>query len=102
MAFVGNIGSRARVRDAIGAFRATRSLPPLGAALPNAVPGVGWSDHWSFWQEGYAAIEITDTALYRNPSYHTALDTPDMLDYNRMARFVVAMRPVAEALAKSN
>jgi hypothetical protein len=42
---------------------------------------VGWSDHWSFWQEGYPAIMVTDTAPFRYPHYHTAADTPDRIDY---------------------
>jgi hypothetical protein len=33
---------------------------------------------------------ITDTAFYRNRAYHTADDTPDRLDYDRMAQVVVA------------
>jgi hypothetical protein len=31
---------------------------------------------------------ITDTAFYRNPHYHTSTDTPDILDYRRMAMVV--------------
>jgi len=99
VAMVGNLTSRALVRDALGAFRSTHSLPSIGAALPNSIPGVGWSDHWSFWQAGYHAIEITDTAPYRNPFYHTSDDIPDPLDYPRMARFTAAMCRVVDAVA---
>lgn len=101
VAFAGNLRSASLVREALGAFRATRSMPSLGAALPNSIPGVGWSDQWSFWQEGYKAIEITDTAPYRNPFYHTAGDTPDRLDYGRMARLTTAMTAVVKELAES-
>ncbi|MFL5318794.1 MAG: M28 family peptidase, partial [Myxococcaceae bacterium] len=52
---------------------------------PEAVPGIGWSDHASFWKQGYPAVMITDTAFYRNPRYHKAEDTADTLDYARMA-----------------
>jgi Zn-dependent M28 family amino/carboxypeptidase len=62
VAFVGNILSRPLVHETLRAFRATGALPSIGAALPSVLPGVGWSDHWSFWQEGFRAIEITDTA----------------------------------------
>jgi hypothetical protein len=101
VAFIGNVSSRPLVHRAIGAFRAASALPSIGAAAPNAIPGVGWSDHWSFWQEGYPGIEVTDTALYRNPFYHTPADTPNRLDFPRMARFGSAMADVIRALAKA-
>ena len=101
VAFVGNVGSGALVRETVGAFRRTAALPSEGAALPNAIPGVGWSDHWSFWQQGYPGIEVTDTAPYRNPYYHTAKDTPEKLDYDRLARLTAAMYEVVAELASS-
>jgi Zn-dependent M28 family amino/carboxypeptidase len=88
IAFVGNLASRELVRAAIVSFRHHAPFPSEGAALPNALPGVGWSDHWSFWQMGYKAIMITDTAPFRYPYYHTEDDTPDKLDYDRLARVV--------------
>jgi hypothetical protein len=86
IAFVGNIGSRGLVRRSISTFRKAVHFPSEGAALPSAIPGVSWSDHWSFWKNGYDAIMITDTAPYRYPHYHDAADTPGKLDYERMAR----------------
>ena len=99
VAFAGNVGSRSLVHQTLRAFRKTGALSSVGAAVPNAVPGAGWSDHWSFWQQGFSAIEITDTAPSRNPYYHTAQDTPDRLDYDRLARFTGAMQEVIEVLA---
>jgi hypothetical protein len=97
--FVSNLKSRALLHRAIAAFRAHATLPTQGAAAPSWVPGVWWSDHWSFWREGYHAIMITDTAPYRNPFYHTPQDTPDKLDYDRMARVVHGLTHVVRALA---
>lgn len=94
VAFVGNVHSRSLVHRAIASFRNSATLPSIGAALPNAIPGVGWSDHWAFWQQGFPGIEITDTALFRNPLYHTPGDTPRRLDYDRLARFTSAMEVV--------
>jgi hypothetical protein len=82
--FVSNLESRELLRNAIRSFRHHTKFPSEGAALPNALPGVGWSDHWSFWQVGYPAVMITDTATFRYPHYHTEADTPDKLDYDRM------------------
>lgn len=49
------------------------------------VPGFDFSDHWSFWQERYPAIMITDTAYLRNPNYHKDTDRFDTLNYEKMA-----------------
>ncbi|HEY8077076.1 MAG TPA: M28 family peptidase [Labilithrix sp.] len=100
LGFVGDLGSRALVRDAIRTFRASSALPSEGAALPRFVQGVGWSDHWSFWQVGYPAIMITDTAPFRNPHYHTPGDRPDTLDYARLARAVTGVREVVAKLVE--
>ncbi len=50
--------------------------------------GADLSDHRNYWQRGYPAVMITDTAFLRNHNYHTAGDTPDTLDYQRMAKVV--------------
>lgn len=94
LGFVANIRSAALLRRAVGSFRRGTSLPAEGAALPAVIPGVGWSDHWSFWQAGYPAVMVTDTAPYRYPWYHTAWDTPEKLDYGRMARAVTGLAAV--------
>jgi Zn-dependent M28 family amino/carboxypeptidase len=54
--FVGNLGSRKLVRSALRSFRRHAAFPSEGAAVPERIPGVGWSDHWSFWQAGYRAM----------------------------------------------
>lgn len=98
IAFVGNTGSKAFVRECIATFRAHARFPSQGAALPSVLPGIGWSDHWSFWQEDYPALMVTDTAPFRYPYYHTAEDTPDKLDYERLAFVVLGMEKVIDAL----
>jgi len=99
VAFVGNMGSRSLVREAIGEFRKGTKFPSEGAAMPGFVSGVGWSDHWSFWQVGYPALMVTDTAPFRNPSYHTPDDKPGTLDYDRMARVATGLTAVVRKLA---
>ncbi len=97
--FVANLRSAALARRAIATFRANASFPSQGAAAPWWVPGVWWSDHWPFWRQGYRAIMITGTAPYRNPFYHTPEDTPEKLDYGRMARVVDGLAAVVRDLA---
>jgi Peptidase family M28 len=97
---VGNLSSRSLVRDSVKHFRETTQFPSEGVAAPGGMTGVGWSDHWSFWQEGYPAIMITDTAPFRNPNYHKLLDKPETLDYEPMARVTVGVARLVEYLGK--
>jgi len=98
--FVGNTRSRALLRSAISAFKNARKLPCEGALMPAAIPGIGWSDQWSFWECGYPAIMVTDTAPFRYPHYHSSTDTPDKLDYDRFALVVSGLEKVIAELAK--
>jgi len=98
--FVSNVPSRNLLRRVIGLFRKHAKIPSEGAALPAFIPGVSWSDQWSFWQHGYLGIMITDTAPFRYPHYHSATDTPDKLDYDRFALVVSGMEKVIEELDK--
>jgi len=67
--------------------------------VPAAIPGVGWSDHWAFWQAGFAAMMVTDTAPFRYPWYHTAGDTPEKIDYERLAQVIDGLEAVIQSLA---
>jgi len=91
IAFISNLRSRGLLRRVLGSFRAVATLPSEGAALPASMPGVAWSDHRSFWDVGIPAIMITDTAPFRDPQYHLHTDTPERLDYERIARLVVGL-----------
>jgi hypothetical protein len=91
VAVIGDVGSRKLVREVVASFRRHAQFPSEGGAVPSVVPGAGWSDHWSFWQAGYPAVMITDTALFRYPYYHTPEDVPDKLDFDRMARVTAAL-----------
>jgi hypothetical protein len=99
LAFVSNIASRRLLRSAGRHFRSTTKFPSEGAAAPADIPGVSWSDHWSFWQQGYPAVMLTDTAPYRYPHYHLPTDTPDKLDYDSFARVVMGLSRMFAELA---
>jgi Zn-dependent M28 family amino/carboxypeptidase len=99
LAFVSNFSSRPLLHEAIAVFRRQAEFPSQGVAAPALLPGVDWSDHASFWEQGYPALMLTDTALYRYPWYHSAQDTPDKVDYARLARVVGGLRAMLAELA---
>jgi Zn-dependent M28 family amino/carboxypeptidase len=98
IAFVSNLRSRALLRRCVKRFS---GLPVESGALPEFIAGVAWSDQYAFWKFGYPAVMVTDTALYRNPHYHTASDTPATLDYDRLGRVVEGLNSVVLDLANA-
>ncbi len=94
VAFVGLTSSRAFLRRMVGMFRELVPFPSVGGTAPGIIPGIDWSDHWSFDQVGIPALMITDTALFRYPHYHTSADSPDKVDYDRLARVVSGLGQV--------
>jgi hypothetical protein len=99
IAFASNVGSRGLLRRVVETFRAHASVPSEGGALPEEITGVAWSDQWSFWQHGYEAVMVTDTALFRNRNYHTANDLPATLDYGRLMLVVEGLHAAVAELA---
>ncbi len=85
---VGKLTQGLAVRRVKNAMSRGSTLPVYSINAPTFVPGIDWSDHLNYWEAGYTAVMITDTSLNRNPNYHTANDTPDTLDYERMAMVV--------------
>jgi Zn-dependent M28 family amino/carboxypeptidase len=78
-------------------------LPVQCLAVPErgmAMISVRLSDHSSFWDAGYPALMVTDTAFYRNPNYHEPTDTPDTLDYPFLAKVTAGMAAVGRMLRR--
>jgi len=90
-------GTVARVKKAM---RGASDLPVHAIAAPALIPGIDFSDHRSYWEFGYDAVMVTDTAFYRNKYYHTLQDTPDRLDYVRMAKVVEGTYAVVREYSK--
>jgi len=60
-------------------------FPFIPAALPRRlVPVIELSDHRGYWDEGYPALMVTNTAFLRNPNYHQPTDRLETLDFERM------------------
>ena len=76
-------------------------LPVVGPALMDVPVARNFSrsDHVRFWQAGLPAIQVTNTANFRNPNYHRPTDTPDTLDYATLAGIVAATALLVERLA---
>jgi len=92
--FVADVNSGPLVNQVLSSFRNHAQFPSEATSLPDKIQGVGWSDQWSFWKFGYPGVMITDTAPFRYPHYHRRTDTPDKLNYERMARVVQGLEKV--------
>jgi Zn-dependent M28 family amino/carboxypeptidase len=91
---VGDIGSRKFALNLYNAFQKNPSLPVVKLLVPFKgwlLPNVRLSDHSSFWDQGYNAVMVTDSAFYRNPHYHLPSDTMEKLDYEFMAEVVKSL-----------
>ncbi|WP_298209457.1 M28 family peptidase [Acidovorax sp.] len=99
IAFVATTADLGLVRTAVGSFRSHAAFPSEGIAAPRFIPGVDYSDHAAYIDQGYPALMVTDTAPYRYPHYHTRQDTPDKVDFDRLARVVLGIEGVVRDLA---
>jgi Zn-dependent M28 family amino/carboxypeptidase len=88
---VGNLEQRQLTRNFKVGMKGTTDLPVFSICGPAAIPGIDFSDHRNYWQMGIPALMITDTSFYRNLAYHTPADTPDRLDYQKMAQVVTGV-----------
>lgn len=101
VAFVSNLRSVGWLKRTAAAFRERSSFPAESLAMFTPVaPGAAWSDHSSFWENGFHALMVTDTAFYRYPYYHTPHDTPDRLTYGALARVTDGLYEAILALAE--
>jgi Zn-dependent M28 family amino/carboxypeptidase len=98
--FVSDRNSRGLLLESVTAFRRHARFPSEGLAAPAWITGVDWSDHWSFWEEGYAALMVTDTAPFRYPHYHSGEDTPDKICFDCLTRVTGGLIHVVKALSE--
>lgn len=100
IAAIGDGGSGALLdtfaRAAEGVVPVVTLTVPLKGWL---VPDTRRSDNARFWDEGYPALLVTDTADLRNPHYHRASDTPETLDYEFLERATMAVWETVREIA---
>jgi Zn-dependent M28 family amino/carboxypeptidase len=94
VAIVGDLGSGRWIKRVRTGFGTMTDLPVKSFRAPGSIPGVMWSDHWSFRELGLPGLLITDTAFLRYPWYHDEQDTPEKLDYIRMAEVVRGLHAI--------
>jgi Zn-dependent M28 family amino/carboxypeptidase len=82
--FIGLIGSISTIPDLIHLQHHMKSSVPcewLPAGWKGlTIPDTRRSDHAPFWDAGYKALMVTDTANMRNPHYHKSSDRLETLD----------------------
>jgi len=100
IAVVGNFTMRRWVEEFAVLFRQHSAFSIRSAVLFDFIPGVDFSDHWSFWQMGFPAIMVTDTAFYRYPHYHANSDTFEKLNYKSLAVVIEGLGGVLFELAE--
>jgi Zn-dependent M28 family amino/carboxypeptidase len=96
---VGNLRSWRLLLSFRRGFRSASALRLFSIALPESVNEIRLSDNSSFWDQGYPALMVTDTSFLRNPHYHRPTDTPDTLDYARLAAATCGVAGALKRLA---
>jgi len=99
VAFIGLLNARPLLHRTVRSFRTHTAFPTIGGVGPSFVPGLDWSDHWAFARHGFPAVMVTDTALFRYAHYHLPSDTPDKVDFNKLARVTKGIERVIRELA---
>ncbi len=103
--FIGVVGNK-KADGIMTGFKesAKRYVPELKVVTYRApargflLPETRFSDHAPFWDAGYPAVMITDTAMFRNPNYHTPFDTSETLSPDFMAQVAAALIHTVEGL----
>jgi aminopeptidase YwaD len=95
ISIIGNERSRPFLEEVVRSFKKHTSHLPIEVLL---VPGNGegmeearLSDNSSFWDRGFPAVMITDTAFLRNPNYHLPSDTMETLDFEFMRKVALGV-----------
>ncbi|MGH7827522.1 MAG: M28 family peptidase [Candidatus Binatia bacterium] len=86
---IGNWNSSSLLNKFARQMRQVKGLPVETLSVPGngaLIPEVRLSDHSPFWDQGYPALMITDTAFHRNPHYHGSTDTLETLNLGFMAK----------------
>jgi Zn-dependent M28 family amino/carboxypeptidase len=101
LAIVSNLESEPLLKECATAFRSAVRFPSIALSATETVRGLDYSDHQSFWRLGYSAVMVTDTAFFRYPHYHERTDTPDKIDFDRLAVVSTGLTAIIKKIASS-
>lgn len=98
IAVLSNAGSN-QLLQALRPALATASLPVEELILPDSAPLAREGPQARFWGAGLSGLVLTDTAQYRSPHFDDLGDTPDKLDFDRLARVAKLLDQIVLHLA---
>jgi hypothetical protein len=101
IAIIGSYSDRKFVRRIKAYMRGASDLPVYSMCAFKSFPGLDYSDHLNYWNHGYKAVMVTDTAFMRNLNYHGPSDTFERLDYERMSDVVIGVYEAVVRLANN-
>jgi len=99
VAVVGNFPSANVVINLVEGMSKGADFPVRSIVAPSFLPGVYFSDQWSFWKTGYPAVMVTDTAFLRYKHYHKRTDTIEKLNFIKMCYVIQGLREGVETLS---
>lgn len=102
IAIVGDLGAGPSIERVKRGMTAIDAIEVHSLRAPTWLAPVDLSDHAPFRDLGLPGVLVTDTAFMRNPHYHAATDTPDRLDYDRLAAVVQALHGVLDEGSQSD
>ena len=104
IAIIGNERSKELFGKVCQSFKTYIPQLPLEFLI---VPGNGegmeevrLSDHSTFWDQGFPALMVTDTAFLRNPNYHLPSDKMETLNFEFMQKVAIGIYFSVVELAK--
>jgi Zn-dependent M28 family amino/carboxypeptidase len=100
IAMVGNFPSWGLVQKLEKQFKRSSNFPISSIVAPSFIPGIYFSDHASFWKEGYRSVMVTDTAYLRNKNYHRMTDRLETINFEKMAYVVCGLKEAIVGFAK--
>ena len=88
IAVIGKWGQAEPVKAVKKLMRQAGNIDVYSINAPTMLQGIDFSDHRNYWNFGYDAVMICDTAFYRNRNYHKKSDTIETLDFEKMTEVV--------------
>jgi uncharacterized protein YjgD (DUF1641 family) len=86
--FVKKFGAGQFAQNFCEKYKSTKIIKTEILTGPASLEGIDFSDHLNYWEFGYSALMLTDTAFYRNKSYHELTDTMETLNISKMAKVI--------------